>query len=154
MLKNIKSLYLIKFLFSYITEKQKLQLIKYNINLQKSLDITLFNYKYFTGKYIIYDDESKKTGKEYLSVSDVLVFEGEYLKEKKNGKGKEYSFFTGVLLFEGEYVNGKRNGKGKEYEDGYGKLKFEGEYLNGKRNGKGKEYYSDYRDEIQIIFDG
>ena len=41
------------------------------------------------------------------------------------------------MIFEGEYLNGKRNGKGKEYYD-YGKLKFEGEYLNGKRwNGKG-----------------
>ena len=151
---NIKSSYLIKFLFSYITEKQKLKLIKYNINLQKTLDITLFNYKYFTGKYIIYDDNSKKTGKEYLGPNDLLVFEGEYLNGKRNGKGKEYSYFTSVLLFEGEYLNGKRNGKGKEYEDGHGSLKFEGEYLNGKRNGKGKEYYSDYRNELQIIFDG
>ena len=39
------------------------------------------------------------------------------------------------ILFEGEYLNKKRNGKGKEYyEDG--ELKFEGEYLNGKRNVK------------------
>ena len=44
------------------------------------------------------------------------------------------------MIFEGEYLNGKRNGKGKEY-DYYGNLIFEGEYLNGKRwNGKGKEY--------------
>ena len=41
------------------------------------------------------------------------------------------------MLFEGEYIQGKRNGKGKEYYDN-GKLKFEGEYLNGKNwNGKG-----------------
>ena len=43
-----------------------------------------------------------------------------------------------ILIFEGEYLNGKRNGKGKEY--GYdGSLKFEGEYLNGKRIEKVKQ---------------
>jgi len=48
------------------------------------------------------------------------------------------------MIFEGEYLNGKRNGKGKEYYlddklifEEY-KLKFEGEFLNGKKwNGKG-----------------
>ena len=44
------------------------------------------------------------------------------------------------LIYEGEYINGKRNGKGKEYNL-EGKIIFEGEYLNRKRNGKGKEYY-------------
>ena len=44
---------------------------------------------------------------------------------------KEY-YNNGELMFEGEYLNGKRNGKGKEY-DYNGKLEFEGEYLNGKR---------------------
>ena len=44
-----------------------------------------------------------------------------------------------ILVFEGEYLNGKRNGKGREY-DCNGKLVFEGEYLNDERwdayNGK------------------
>ena len=136
---NIKSSYLITFLFSYITEKQKLKLIKYNINLQKTLDITLFNYKYFTGKYIIYDDNSKKTGKEYLGPNDLLVFEGEYLNGKRNGKGKEYSPYPyeGKLKFEGEYLYNYRL-KGKEYHEN-GKIKYEGEfYFN--RYWTGKEY--------------
>ena len=34
------------------------------------------------------------------------------------------------LIFEGEYLNNKRHGKGKEYYDN-GNQKFEGEYLNG-----------------------
>ena len=46
-------------------------------------------------------------------------------------KKKEYNF-DDELIFEGEYLNGKRNGKGKEYNF-YGKLIFEGEYLNGER---------------------
>ena len=43
-----------------------------------------------------------------------------YLKEniqmEKNGEGKEDDII-GRLIFEGEYLNGKRNGKGKEYYD-------------------------------------
>ena len=47
------------------------------------------------------------------------------------------------MIFEGEYLNGKRNGKGKEYND-EGKLIFEGEFSNGKRwNGIGEEYCDD-----------
>ena len=87
-----------------------------------------------------------------------LIFEGEYLNGKRNGKGKEYDIF-GLFEFEGEYLNGKRNGKGKKYFNGT--LLFEGEYLDDKEwngigydeknniiytlnnniNGKGKEYY-------------
>ena len=46
----------------------------------------------------------------------------------------------GELIYEGEYLNGKRNGKGKEY-DKYNNLIFDGEFLDGKRwNGKTWEY--------------
>ena len=55
MLKNIKSLYFIKISFLYLDEKKKLQIIKYNKTLQKNLNISIINYKLFTGKYIIYD---------------------------------------------------------------------------------------------------
>ena len=76
-----------------------------------------------------------------------MLFEGEYLNWKRNGKGKEY-YNNGKLKFEGEYLNNKRwngviynpkglligmviengNGKGKEYYDG--ELLFEVEYIN------------------------
>ena len=88
-------------------------------------------------------------------IRDKLIFEGEYLNGKINGKCKEY-YINGELKFEGEYLNGKRwNGKGfkgfnniiyvlkngngniKEYDD-YGKLLFKSEYLNGEINGRGK----------------
>ena len=90
-----------------------------------------------------------------------LIFKGEYLNGKRNGKGKKYykeNKNGDGLKFEGEYLNGKKwNGKGYDmygelaYEikngSGYVKkyfgfnyLKFEGEYLNGEKNGKGKEY--------------
>ena len=55
MLKNIKATYFIKLLFPYIDEKQKLKIVKFNKSLQNTLNITIINYKYFTGKYIIYE---------------------------------------------------------------------------------------------------
>ena len=137
MLKNIKSSYFNSIIFSYIDERQKLKIIKYNKSLQKNMNISIINYKFFSGKYIIY--VSNGIGKEYDGYNDTLIFEGEYSNRERNGKGKEY-YYNGNLIFEGEYLNGKRNGKGKEYDHLYEKLEFEGEFLNGKRNGKGKEY--------------
>ena len=58
--------------------------------------------------------------------------------ELKNGEGfiEEYNKYD-KLIFEGEYINGKRNGKGKEYNNNHN-LIIEGEYLNGKKMGKEK----------------
>ena len=126
---NIKSKYLIQFIFSFIAENIKLKAIKCNKHLQNKLNIELINYQLFSGRYKKY----KKNGivLEYDN-DDNLIFEGEYSNGQRNGKGKEYRAPFKKLLFEGEYKNGMRNGKGKEYysED---KIKFEGEYLNNKR---------------------
>ena len=56
-----------------------------------------------------------------------MLFDGEYLNDKKNGKGKEY-YRKNKLKYVGEYLNDEKNGKGKEYYDN-GELKFEGIYL-------------------------
>ena len=156
MLQNINSSYFIKLIYTFVDEKQKLKLVKCNKSMQKNLDISIINYKYFSGRYIIY--ESNRIGKEYNGYDDKLIYEGEYLKGERNGKGKEYEY--GKLRFEGEYLNGKKNGKVKEYF--LDKLIFEGEYLNDKEwsgtrynldggilyelnnniNGEGKEYNS------------
>ena len=92
-----------------------------------------------------------------------LIYEGEYLNGKRNGKGK---LIKKGIIYECEFLNGKINGKGKEYNS-CGLLLFEGEYLNGYRwngkgyhgknivyelkNGKGvvKEYYT-YPQELKI----
>ena len=133
MLKNIKSSYFILIVFDYLNEKIKLKIVKYNEAIKKKISIQLINYKLFTGKYLIY--EQNGTGKEYNSYNDKLLFEGEYKNGERNGQGKEYNEY-GRLIFEGEYKNGERNGKGKEYGD-YGRLIFEGEYKSGERwNGK------------------
>ena len=109
MLKKVKSLYFVKNLFTYIVEKKKLKLMKYNKSLQKNINISIINYIHFQGKYLVYTS---------------------------NGKVREYNYKDG-LIFEGEYLNGERNVEGKEY-DFIGNIEFEDEYLNGKRNGNGK----------------
>ena len=136
---NIYSSYFSKILFSFIDEKIKLDIIKYNKAIQASLNISLINYIVLSGKYIIkqsngfffeYNGYEDDLNKEYK-----LLFKGEYLNGKRNGIGKEY--YQNFVVFEGEYLKGKRNGKGKEY-DLEGEIRFEGEYLNGDRwNGKG-----------------
>ena len=133
-IREIKSSYIIKGIFLFLNEKQRLNIIIYNKKLQKILGVDIKDYKKVSGKYKLGEKNGK--GREYTLIGNILVFEGEYLNGKRNGKGKEYDF-DGELKFEGEYLNGERNGRGKEYYYG-GKLEFEGVYLNGKIwNGKG-----------------
>ena len=134
--EEIKSSFVLKEIFSLLNIKRKLDIIIYSKYLQENLGIDIEDYKKISGKYKI----GGKTGKGFECIIDtnIIIFEGEYLNGKRNGKGKEY-YKNRKLKFEGEYLNGKRHGKGKEYYRN-DRLKFEGEYLKGKRNGKGKEY--------------
>ena len=91
MLKNIKSKYIVEKIFIHIYEERKLKIIKCNKKIQTQININLDNFKKTSKRYIIYGD---------------------------NGEGKEF-YNDGKLLFEGEYLNGKRNGKGKEYYHEY-----------------------------------
>ena len=72
MLKKIKSSYFNAIIFSYIDERQKLKIIKYNKSLQKNMNISIINYKFFSGKYIIYI--SNGIGKEYYYGE--IIYEG------------------------------------------------------------------------------
>ena len=101
--KSIKSLYIYKEIFSFLGQKTLFNFIIYNKRLQNFFKINIDDYKKLSGKY--------KIG-------------------KKNGIVKLYKLNTNILVFEGEYINGRKNGKGKEYYYN-GKLEFEGEYLNG-----------------------
>ena len=150
-IKNIQSEFFIRKLFSNIYEDRKLKLVIYNKAIQKIIEISLINYKFMSGKYVVLELDGQ--GKEYNSYNDKLIFKGEYLKRKRHGKGEEFDV-NGELVYSGEYLNGKRHGTGKEYysekylkekeEDEKGNksykniVSFEGEYLNGKKwNGKG-----------------
>ena len=137
-LKKVKSHYILKRIFDNIQNKRVLYIIKYNKYIQKKLNLSILHYMHFQAKFIVYD--SNKIGKEYNDDDD-LIFEGEYLNDKRNGNGKEDDTNSGKLIFEGDYLNGERNGKGKEINFNRD-ITFEGEYLNGKRNGKGIEYHN------------
>ena len=108
--RDIRSFYNIKMIFSYLEYKQKLNMIIYNKHLQKIFGVNIKSYEKISERYKI----------------------GE-----KNGKGREYTIKGNSLVFEGDYLKGKRNGKGKAYYNG-SKLEFEGEYLNGKKKWKRK----------------
>ena len=149
MLTKIKSSYILKQIFSNLDNKKKFKIIIYNKYLNNKLDVEIIDYLRLSEKYKIV--EKIGFGKEYCFYFDTLIFEGEYLNGKRNGKGKEYLPSISDdkrILFEGEYLNGKRNGKGKEYYYYPKTIKFEGEYLNGKRHGKGKEY--NYKGNIKF----
>ena len=63
MLKNVKSSYFAKIVFSYLEEKQKLKLVKYNKSFPKKFNFNIKNYIHLKGNYIIYESNGK--GKEY-----------------------------------------------------------------------------------------
>ena len=138
MLDKIKSKYIFKKVFSVLREKKILQIANYKKSFQNKLGKCLIYYRVMSRKYIIYQEKNK--GRLYDANSKKLLYIGEFLNGKKNGKGKEY-YENGKLKFEGEFLKGKRNGKGKEYYEN-GKLTFEGKYLNGEKK-EGKEYYKD-----------
>ena len=128
MLNQIRSKYILKFIFSKLKEGKKLSLIKINKKIREIIDLNLLHYKTFSGKYFI---------------------------GKKNGKGKEYNILNDQLIFEGDYIDGKRTGYGKEYiydkfDDKF--LIYEGKYLDGKRNGEGIEYYSSGKPSFKGIY--
>ena len=165
MMKNIKSLYFTKMIFGHLSIKTKLNVCKYNKALQSLININLHKYKIFSGKYVIYETKGKGKGKEYSILTDEIIFEGEYLEGKRNGKGKEYNE-NGQVIFEGKYLEGKRNGKGIEScENG---VLFEGEYLKGRKwNGKvydndgcfseiinGEGFIKEYNLRDNLIFEG
>ena len=145
MLKNIKSIVILKKVFSYLRIKRKFDLIKHNKIIQNRLDINLLDYKIYSGKYIVYEEKGK--AKEFSVLTNNLVFEGGYLNGRRNGKGKEYYNYENEnhnkhLKFEGNYLNGKRHGKGIKYYLN-GEIKFKGEYLNGNKwTGNGYDQYS------------
>ena len=88
MLKNIKNVFFKKIVLLHLDERKLLKLVQCNKELQNLLDIKMICYKMHSGKIKIGD---------------------------KNGLGKELNYFNNKsIIYEGEYLNGKRNGKGIE----------------------------------------
>ena len=145
-LGNIKSVFTIRLIFSFVEEKVKLNLIHYNKKLQNIIKVDLVYYKRIGGIKIILENNNK--GKEIMLGSDVTLYEGEFLNGKRNGQGKLFDEEFGKLIYEGEFLNGKFNGKGKQYILGF--LLIDGEFLNGEPK-IGKGYYPD--GSVSLLFD-
>ena len=145
-IKNINSTFFIPQIFSFINDKVKLKILQRNKYYQNLIGVSIINYKILSERSVEYRSDGKV--KEYSLYNDQLIFEGEYLNGKRNGKGKEYDL-AGELIFEGEYLNGKRNGHGREYND-YDLYAFDGEFKNGKKwNGSGCDRYGNIINEFK-----
>ena len=94
---NIKSSFILENIFSFMEEKTKLDITKYNKIFQKKLNITVINYKILSQKYIIFEGKGK--GKEYND-DGKLVFEGEYLNRKKMDMEKNTMIMVSQFLKE------------------------------------------------------
>ena len=113
MLSNIKSLEILKKIFSSLRRNYSLKLINYNKSLQSKLSLDINNYKEYAKIYRVFDKDGKV--KEYDMSTNELKFEGENKNKKRSGLGKEYK--KGKLIYEGEYKDGLRNGYGKKYDE-------------------------------------
>ena len=113
-------------------------MIIYNKIFQKIFGVDIKNYKILSGKYSTVKKNGNGKGRVYILKTKRLIFEGEFLNGKKNGKGKEFDE-ENHLIFYGEYLDGKFwNGIGKAKNDNNhsdsdndDSLFFE--YINGKK---------------------
>ena len=97
--------------------------------------------EYRGGEEIVYEGEwidDKYEGKGKLIEEYDHYYIGEFKKGKKHGKGIKYHKL-GYKWYEGNYFNDKREGKGIEYEF-YERKNYEGEFVNDLYEGKGKKY--------------
>ena len=107
--------------------------------------------KNYSGKVIIYYDETKKMpefkgrlkdgkkvkeGTEY-DKNNRVTFQGHYEDNVYNGYGEES--VDGILVYKGNFANGKYEGEGIQ-NDTNGLLKYEGTFSNGEYEGTGKVY--------------
>ena len=112
-LNQIKSLYIIKKVMLFLHQNKKLGLIKYSNYWLNKFNLNIEDIKKASQKYRIIDENNFL--KEYLLDTNILIFKGEYLNKKRNGKGKEYHY-NGRLKFDGDFINGKKM-NGREYDN-------------------------------------
>jgi len=72
---SINSEYILRFIFSFLWENQKLNIISYNKQIQIKLEVNLDNYKSICNKEKIV--EKNGIVKEYVKGTNLLIFEGE-----------------------------------------------------------------------------
>ena len=103
----------------------------------------------WTGKTKEIKTEIKSLKREIQTIpKDDYYYEGDYDKNKINGKGK--LFYNGKLYYDGEWKNGEFSGKGILYQ-------FIGNYKQGLIFGKALDYLEEYiknsQDKINALFE-
>ena len=86
MLENLKSSYNLKNIFSFVEEKRKLIILKNNTFFQNKLDINAINIEKLCRRNIIFEENGNGNGEESTKKYHILLFKGEYLNFKRNGK--------------------------------------------------------------------
>ena len=163
MLNNLKSHKILADLFSFISKKKKLLLMKHSKAMQSKLNLKAKDYN--TGKYMLKNQKGERL--EYLIDSNILVFKGFYTDEYRNGPGEEYHL-NSQLKFQGNFVYGGKE-LGKEFFWN-GVIQYDGHYINNRKwNGIGydinqRQIYKivngacdnvvEYDDYGQIIYEG
>lgn len=90
----------------------------------------------------VFDATSKKQGlHKFYSRDKVLIYEVEYVDDRKHGYCKKYYSSTGKLREESNYFIGKKDGAFRRYNT-RGKMVVEGMYKKGKKHGRWVYYYS------------
>ena len=88
-LMNIKSLFIVKKITSFIKESKKMEIIKCCKKLQKHWKIDIDDYKRVSGKYIKFEEDGTIT--EYIINSNIVIFKGEYLRKKEWKRSRIFS---------------------------------------------------------------
>jgi antitoxin component YwqK of YwqJK toxin-antitoxin module len=93
------------------------------------------------------EDNDKKHNIERINYDDGSYYLGEIKNGLRNGKGKVFN--DGKILWDGEWVGDKLNGKGKLYHEN-GNICFDGDFVNDMPNGVAKYYDETGR----LLYDG
>lgn len=80
-------------------------------------------------------------GSSELKLKEGQTYEGDTKNNMRHGTGKLYSKYK-LILYDGEWVNDKKEGRGKEYYLEGSAIKYDGEWKAGMYNGYGELFYS------------
>ena len=119
---------------------------EFKITVNKIIEIKKENkeaeqkYIYENGDYYIGQSlNGLKHGKGiYYNKNNTILYEGDFVLNKIEGKGKYY--WENGEYYIGEWLNGHRHGKGILYYKN-NLIKYEGDFVNGKYEGKGQYNY-------------
>ncbi len=109
-INNIKSIYLLKKVFSLVDEKIKLLLLNHNKKIQKKLKIDIERFKKLSQRYRIILENG--ICREFLINTNYLLFEGEFKDGKKHGRGYGY-YYNKDLSLDEEYLNWQKSKENK-----------------------------------------